>query len=73
MSAESPAASGRAEVTVAAADLKSPEAAQLAQSLAAAASKDILKSYLAALQEQTGASINETLWQKLSGTAATLP
>ena len=54
-------------------DLKSPEAAQLAQSLAAAASKDILKSYLAALQEQTGASINETLWQKLSGTAATLP
>ncbi len=54
-------------------DLNSPEAAQLAQSLSAATSKDILKSYLAALQEQTGASINETLWQKLSGTAATLP
>ncbi len=54
-------------------DLKSPEAQQLAQSLSAATSKDILKSYLAALQVQTGATINEVLWQKLSGTAETLP
>ena len=54
-------------------DLKSPEAQQLEQSLSAATSKDILKSYLAALQVQTGATINEVLWQKLSGTAETLP
>ena len=54
-------------------DLKSPEAVELTKTLSAAASNDILQTYLAALQDQVGASINETLWQKLSGTSAALP
>ena len=36
-------------------------------------SNDLLTTYLTALQEQIGVSINETLWRQVSGTSETNP
>ncbi len=46
---------------------------ELGKTLAAAQTKDILGSYLKALQGQVGVTINETLWQQVSGTSQPAP
>jgi len=54
-------------------DSKSSAAKELAQSVKEAAAKDILTTYLTALQEQVGVSINDTLWQQVSGNPNATP
>jgi len=54
-------------------DPASPSAKQLAKTIAEAQSKDILTTYLTALQGQIGVSINNGLWQQVSGTAQPSP
>jgi peptidyl-prolyl cis-trans isomerase D len=51
----------------------SPQAKELAQSVTEAASKDLLTAYLTALQGQIGVSINDALWQQVSGSSNTAP
>jgi peptidyl-prolyl cis-trans isomerase D len=54
-------------------DTKSESAKKLVASLNADQSKDIMTTYLSALQNQIGVSINNTLWQQISGTAPASP
>lgn len=54
-------------------DVKSDDAKQMVKTLAAAGSKDLLKTYLTQLQGQFGVSINDALWQQLSGTSQNTP
>ena len=54
-------------------DSKSSAAKELAQSVKEAAAKDILTTYLTALQDQVGVSINNTLWQQVSGSPNATP
>ncbi len=54
-------------------DIKSESAKKLVASLNADQSKDIMTTYLSALQNQIGVSINNTLWQQISGTAPASP
>ncbi len=49
-------------------DPSSQSAKELQKTLSEAESKDILAAYLKALQNQVGVSINQALWQQLSGT-----
>ena len=51
----------------------SPQAKELAQSVKEAASKDLLTAYLTALQGQIGVSINNALWQQVSGSPNATP
>ena len=51
----------------------SPQAKELAQSVNDAASKDLLTAYLTALQGQIGVSINNALWQQVSGSPNATP
>jgi peptidyl-prolyl cis-trans isomerase D len=51
----------------------SPQAKELAQSVKDAASKDLLTAYLTALQGQIGVSINNALWQQVSGNPDATP
>lgn len=51
----------------------SAQAKELAQSVADAASKDLLTAYLTALQGQIGVSINDALWQQVSGSPNATP
>ncbi len=51
----------------------SPQAKELAQSVKDAASKDLLTAYLTALQGQIGVSINNALWQQVSGSPNATP
>jgi peptidyl-prolyl cis-trans isomerase D len=48
-------------------DLNSPDAKSIAQRLEPQVSNDLLDAYLAALKDQAGVRINETLWQQISG------
>ena len=54
-------------------DIKAPASKELVKTIAAAQSKDILTTYLKALQGQIGVSINNTLWQQVSGTTQPSP
>jgi peptidyl-prolyl cis-trans isomerase D len=54
-------------------DSNSPSAKELAQSVRDAASKDLLTAYLTALQGQIGVSINNALWQQVSGSPNATP
>jgi peptidyl-prolyl cis-trans isomerase D len=54
-------------------DITSAAAKELTKTIATAQSKDILTSYLTALQGQIGVSINDALWQQLSGTPQASP
>ena len=54
-------------------DSKSSAAKELTQTVKDAASKDLLTTYLTALQGQIGVSINNTLWQQVSGSSAANP
>jgi peptidyl-prolyl cis-trans isomerase D len=54
-------------------DSKSDAGKELVKNLKDATSKDLLTTYLTALQDQIGVSINETLWQQVSGTSQTNP
>jgi peptidyl-prolyl cis-trans isomerase D len=54
-------------------DSKSSAAKELVQSVKEAAAKDILTTYLTALQDQVGVSINNTLWQQVSGSPTATP
>ena len=54
-------------------DSKSAAAQELVKSTKEAASKDLLTTYLTALQGQIGVSINETLWQQVSGNQTATP
>ena len=54
-------------------DSNSVQAKELAQSVRDAASKDLLTAYLTALQGQIGVSINNALWQQVSGSPNTAP
>ena len=54
-------------------DSKSSAAKELTQSVKDAASKDLLTTYLTAIQGQIGVSINNTLWQQVSGSSAANP
>ena len=54
-------------------DIKAPTSKELVKTIAAAQSKDILTTYLKALQGQIGVSINNTLWQQVSGTTQPSP
>jgi peptidyl-prolyl cis-trans isomerase D len=54
-------------------DSKSSAAKELTQSVKDAASKDLLTTYLTSLQGQIGVSINNTLWQQVSGSSAANP
>ena len=51
----------------------SPQAKELAQSVREAAAKDLLTAYLTALQGQIGVSINNALWQQVSGSPNATP
>ncbi|MDP1700116.1 MAG: SurA N-terminal domain-containing protein [Aestuariivirga sp.] len=51
----------------------SPQAKELAQSVKDAATKDLLTVYLTALQGQIGVSINNALWQQVSGSPNAAP
>ena len=51
----------------------SAQAKELAQSVKDAASKDLLTAYLTALQGKIGVSINDALWQQVSGSPNTAP
>lgn len=48
-------------------DVNSPDAKSLAQRLEPQVSGNLLDAYLAALKDQAGVSVNETLWQQISG------
>ena len=48
-------------------DVNSPDAKSIAQRLEPQVSNNLLDAYLAALKDQAGVSINETLWQQISG------
>ena len=54
-------------------DSKSEVGKELVKSLKEATSNDLLTTYLTALQEQIGVSINETLWRQVSGTSQSNP
>ena len=54
-------------------DSKSAATKELAQTVKEAASKDLLATYLTALQDQIGVSVNETLWQQVSGSPTATP
>jgi peptidyl-prolyl cis-trans isomerase D len=54
-------------------DISSPTSKELVKKLAAAESKDILSTYLKSLQGQIGVTINDTLWQQVSGPSPTTP
>jgi peptidyl-prolyl cis-trans isomerase D len=54
-------------------DLAAPASQELVKTIAAAQSKDILTTYLTALQGQVGVSINNDLWQQVSGTTQPSP
>lgn len=54
-------------------DSNSAQAKELAQSIKNAASKDLLTTYLSALQGQIGVSINNALWQQVSGSPNATP
>lgn len=54
-------------------DSNSVQAKELAQSVTEAASKDLLTAYLAALQGEIGVSINNALWQQVSGSPNAAP
>ena len=54
-------------------DIKVPASKELVKTIAAAQSKDILTTYLTALQGQIGVSINNALWQQVSGTTQPSP
>ena len=54
-------------------DSQSPAGKELAKTLKDETSNDLLTTYLTALQEQIGVSINETLWRQVSGTSQTNP
>ena len=54
-------------------DSKSDAGKELLKNLKDSASKDLLTTYLTALQGQIGVSINEALWQQVSGTSQTNP
>ena len=54
-------------------DSASPASKELTKTLAAAQSKDILATYLKSLQGQIGVTINDTLWQQVSGTSQSTP
>jgi peptidyl-prolyl cis-trans isomerase D len=54
-------------------DSAAPASKELAKTLAAAQSKDILSTYLKSLQNQVGVTINDTLWQQVSGTSQPTP
>ena len=54
-------------------DSKSSAAKELVQSVKEAASKDLLTTYLIALQGQIGVSINNALWQQVSGNPNAAP
>ena len=51
----------------------SAQAKELAQSVKDAASKDLLTAYLTALQGKIGVSINDALWQQVSGSPNATP
>ncbi|MEQ1521253.1 MAG: SurA N-terminal domain-containing protein [Aestuariivirga sp.] len=51
----------------------SAQAKELAQSVKDAASKDLLTAYLTALQGKIGVSINDALWQQVSGSPNAAP
>ncbi|MEI7599833.1 MAG: SurA N-terminal domain-containing protein [Aestuariivirga sp.] len=48
-------------------DINSPDAKSIAKQLQPQVSNVLLEAYLAALQNQAGVSMNDDLWQKLSG------
>ena len=54
-------------------DSNSVQAKELAQSVTEAASKDLLTAYMAALQGEIGVSINNALWQQVSGSPNAAP
>ncbi len=54
-------------------DSQSSAGKELAKTLKDETSNDLLTTYLTALQEQIGVSINETLWRQVSGTSQTNP
>ena len=54
-------------------DSQSPAGKELAKTLKDETSNDLLTTYLTALQEQIGVSINETLWRQVSGASQTNP
>jgi peptidyl-prolyl cis-trans isomerase D len=54
-------------------DSTSEASKALTKTLAAAEAKDVMAAYLKALQDQVGVSINETLWQQVSGTSQPSP
>jgi peptidyl-prolyl cis-trans isomerase D len=54
-------------------DSNSSQAKELVQSVRDAASKDLLTAYLTALQRQIGVSINNALWQQISGSPDAAP
>ena len=54
-------------------DSQSSAAKELAKTLKGETSNDLLTTYLTALQEQIGVSINEALWQQVSGISQTNP
>ncbi len=54
-------------------DSQSSAGKELAKTLKVETSNDLLTTYLTALQEQIGVSINETLWRQVSGTSQTNP
>ena len=54
-------------------DSKSSAAKELVQSVREEAAKDILTTYLTALQGQVGVSINNKLWQQVSGSPTATP
>jgi peptidyl-prolyl cis-trans isomerase D len=49
-------------------DPAAAEAKAIADELKSMTSSDLMQSYLAAVQKDAGASINETLWRQISGT-----
>jgi peptidyl-prolyl cis-trans isomerase D len=54
-------------------DSQSSAGKELAKTVKDEASNDLLTTYLTALQEQIGVSINETLWRQVSGISQTNP
>ena len=54
-------------------DSQSSAGKELAKTLKDETSNDLLTTYLTALQEQIGVSINETLWRQVSGISQTNP
>jgi hypothetical protein len=54
-------------------DSQSSAGKELAKTVKDETSNDLLTTYLTALQEQVGVSINETLWRQVSGISQTNP